>query len=57
MALANQPMPCAEGIGRGAECGKHPATLYPRGRRCAACATAAGLGLPAGPTMQHEEAE
>ena len=45
-ALANQPMPCAEGTGSGAECGKHPATLYPRGWRCADCATAAGLGLP-----------
>jgi hypothetical protein len=52
-AQARRPQPCGAGIGRGLTCGKYPAVLYPCGRRCAACAAAAGLT----PINQHDEQE
>lgn len=51
---SSRPQPCGAGVGRGLTCGKYPASLYPRGRRCADCATAEGLVVGRAPGAYPE---
>lgn len=54
-ALASRrPQPCGAGVGRGLTCGKYPAALYPRGRRCADCARSEGLVVGQAPGAYPE---